>query len=478
MVDAGVLHWVLSGLVTGSYIALGAIGLGLVYNISKVPNFAHGELLTLGAYFALWINLPWTIPVLDRLTSGPNDVGLAITGVLFAITVLSTLGIVYLLAGRSGLGGGYWPVSVSAPIGYVVHLVAASLVGAYVALSIPSLLAGAVFAAIVMGATTPLLDRYLFDRFRSAGASLATMLIVTLGLALFIRYTAQAYYSGDVRQFSYSGEMTVFGAEIDYTTFKAFDFFLTGDGITLRLVDRGPDPSVTLEVFQYSWPIVLVIVVGTIGLAYGAYRWRGRGIAEYESAQTIGPRLVGGFVGLVTLLALSIVLAGSGSTPAEYVTATQIRTSYLRLGVLALAAGGMLGLHLLLRETKLGKAMRASSDNLDLAEVTGIDTSRVMMTTWVIAGAFAAVAGVVIGALFYGIRPLMGFFQLLPMFAAVILGGLRSIYGAIVGSYVVGIAMEAGILSLSLDGRHRVTIAFIVLLIVLLAKPEGIVGGR
>ncbi|MFW6448263.1 MAG: branched-chain amino acid ABC transporter permease [Halobacteriota archaeon] len=478
MVDAGVFHWVLSGIVTGSYIALGAIGLSLVYNISKVPNFAHGELLTLGAYFALWVNLPWTLPLLERVSSGPDDIGYIVLGALFVITAASTLGTVYMLGGRSALAGRYLPGDLAPMVGYAFHGLLAVVLGAVVVASTPSLLSGMVFAALVMGAVTPLLDKYLFDRFRSAGASLATMLIVTLGVAFFLRYSASAYYTGQVRRYAYAGEFTLFGIDIDYSTSKAFDFFLTDAGITLRVVDRAPDPPVAIGVFEFSWLVLAVIVIGTVGAAYGAYRWRGAGIGEYESAQTIGPRLVGGVAGVVALLAIAAILGSSSSTPENAIMSTQVRTTYLRLGVIVLAGAAMLGLHVLLRETKLGTAMRASADNLDLAEVTGIDTSRVMMTTWVIAGVFAAVAGVVIGALFHSVRPLMGFFQLLPMFAAVILGGLRSIYGAILGSYVVGIAMEAGVLSLSLDSRHRVTMAFIVLFIVLLAKPEGIIGGR
>lgn len=478
MVDAGVFHWVLSGLVTGSYIALGAIGLSLVYNISKVPNFAHGELLTIGAYFALWINLPWTVPVLEALVEGPNDLGFLLLTVLFLLTVIATLGIVYMLGGRPALVGSFWPVEAPPKVAFGVHLVVASAIGIFVALTTPSLFSGAIFAALVMGAATPLLDRYLFDRFRSGGASLATMLILTLGVAFFLRYTLQAYYTGSVRGYAYSGEMTLLGTRIDYSTAKALDFFLTGDGLILRVVDRGTDPHTVMGVYEWSWLMLAVVVFGTIAATYGAYRWRGAGVKAYESAQTIGPRLVGGFVAIVSVLALSVVLANGSTTPDEFIAATQVRTTYLRMAVILLAIAAMLGLHLLLRKTKLGVAMRASSDNLDLAEVTGIDTSRVMMSTWVIAGAFAGIAGVVIGALFYSVRPLMGFFQLLPMFAAVILGGLRNIYGAIIGSYVIGIAMEAGVLSLSLDGRHRVTMAFIVLLLVLLVKPEGIIGER
>jgi branched-subunit amino acid ABC-type transport system permease component len=74
----------------------------------------------------------------------------------------------------------------------------------------------------------------------------------------------------------------------------------------------------------------------------------------------------------------------------------------------------------------------------------------------------------------------MGFYRLLPIFAAVILGGLASVYGAIVGAFAVGIAMEVGFFALNqftaVSGTHRVSLAFALLLVVLLVKPEGIIG--
>lgn len=161
--------------------------------------------------------------------------------------------------------------------------------------------------------------------------------------------------------------------------------------------------------------------------------------------------------------------------------ASRIRTSLIRLSVIGIAIALMLTLHLLLQETKLGTAMRASSDNLTLAMVTGINTRRVMMSTWIIAGLYAAIGGIMIGVLFHQIVPSMGFFRLLPIFAAVILGGLASVYGAIVGAFAVGLAMEVGFYGINLvgsvSGTHRVSLAFVLLLIVLLVRPEGIVGG-
>ena len=82
--SAGLLNAILTGLVTGSIIALGAIGLSLVYDIADVPNFAHGDLLTLGAYAALLVNKPQSVPLFDVFATGPRAVGPTGTGLLFA----------------------------------------------------------------------------------------------------------------------------------------------------------------------------------------------------------------------------------------------------------------------------------------------------------------------------------------------------------------------------------------------------------
>lgn len=477
MVDVGLSHAVFQGLVTGSYVALGAIGLGLVYNIGQVPNFAHGELLMVGAYFALLVNLPWELPVF-RLLASEGSIGLTMLAILFVITVVSTIGIFYLLGGMRALKGSWWPIDVPEWLGLTTHIGFALLVGLFIVFGAPGIFAGLVLATVLLAAIAPLFDRFLFKHFREGGAELVTMLIVTMGLAFAIRFSMQAWVTGVHRSYTFPRQVEIVGNTVNLFHFKEFDFFFTNTGIVLRVLDTFPTPNAVIGVFQYSWVTVAVILIVTAAGAYGGYRWRGGGRDTYRTAQTLNPLLVGGFAGVGLFALLAVVLAQSGTNPDGYFYATRIRNSYFRLGMIVIAVVLMLGLHVLLKETKLGKAMRASADNLDLAKITGIDTGRVMMTTWIIAGAFAAIAGVFVGMLFHSIRPTMGFFLLLPLFAAVILGGLRSIYGAIIGAYAVGISMEVGLLTFGLSGVHRPTIAFIVLLLVLLVRPEGIIGGQ
>ena len=195
------------------------------------------------------------------------------------------------------------------------------------------------------------------------------------------------------------------------------------------------------------------------------------------SAAVIGPRLAAALGGVAVLLLGGAVLSGGASVPSDPLVSTRLRTSPLRVGIVCIALAMMGLLHYLLRATTLGKAMRATSDNRDLAMIRGINTRRVMMVVWIIAGMFAAVAGVLLGFLFSNITINLGFFLLLPMFAGVILGGI-SVYGAILGSYVVGLATEVAIFAVpGLSATYRVPVAFVVLLLVLLIRPEGITGG-
>ncbi len=152
-----------------------------------------------------------------------------------------------------------------------------------------------------------------------------------------------------------------------------------------------------------------------------------------------------------------------------------VRVTADQLFVLALTAGLMLALHLLLTRTTLGRAMRAASENPALLALTGIDPAAVARWTCLIGGGLAAVAGVFLG-LTVQVRPLLGFELLLPLFAAVILGGVGSAYGALAGSLVIGLA-EA--LSVPLVGaEYRAAVAFVVLLAVLVIRPAGIAGAR
>jgi neutral amino acid transport system permease protein len=138
------------------------------------------------------------------------------------------------------------------------------------------------------------------------------------------------------------------------------------------------------------------------------------------------------------------------------------------VGLVVLVAVG-----LMLRYTLLGKRMRALSDDLDLAETAGIDTRRVILYTWVFAGTLAGLAGVLAAAI-TSLYPELGFELLLPIFAAVILGGIGDAFGALAAGLVIGVMTEWS--TLVIDARWKTAVGFLVLVIVLIVRPQGIFG--
>jgi branched-chain amino acid transport system permease protein len=138
----------------------------------------------------------------------------------------------------------------------------------------------------------------------------------------------------------------------------------------------------------------------------------------------------------------------------------------------------MLGLHVLLQRTKLGKAMRAMADNQDLARVTGIPTERVIRTTWLLGAGLTGAAGFLLVLSQAGLGFTTGWRLLLLIFAAVIMGGIGSIYGAIAGGLVIGLASRVSLVWLQgdLSAFARPT-AFALMILILLFRPSGIFGG-
>lgn len=134
----------------------------------------------------------------------------------------------------------------------------------------------------------------------------------------------------------------------------------------------------------------------------------------------------------------------------------------------------MVLVHYFLKHTRMGKAMRAISDDINLARVSGIDVDKVIMWMWFLGIGLAGAAGVLYG-LETTIRPNMGWFLILPMFAAVILGGIGNPYGAIVGGMIIGLSQELSLLILPSEYKMGVSLAIMIL--VLLVKPEGLFKG-
>jgi neutral amino acid transport system permease protein len=150
-----------------------------------------------------------------------------------------------------------------------------------------------------------------------------------------------------------------------------------------------------------------------------------------------------------------------------------VRIGQTELIVVIVGLAVLIGVGIMLRMTVLGKQMRALSDDLELAETAGIDTRRVILWTWVFAGGLAGLAGV-LAASITAIFPEMGFELLLPIFAAVILGGIGDAFGALAAGMVIGVMTEWS--TLLIDARWKIAVGFLVLLLVLIIRPQGIFG--
>ncbi|MEX0286306.1 MAG: branched-chain amino acid ABC transporter permease [Paracoccaceae bacterium] len=141
--------------------------------------------------------------------------------------------------------------------------------------------------------------------------------------------------------------------------------------------------------------------------------------------------------------------------------------------VLVAAVVLMLIFHIVLSRTSFGYALRAVAENPNLAQVAGVQLSRMVIMVWLIGGAFSAAAGVFY-ALTNHLSPLIGHNFLLPVFAATIVGGIGSVYGALLGGFIVGIA--SGLALMILPSGYIPAMPFLIILAVLLVRPQGLFG--
>jgi neutral amino acid transport system permease protein len=280
-----------NGLVSGTTFALGAVGLALVYGVLRLVNFAHGDMLTFGAYVAFLVNV--------------------------------TLGLPIVVAGLAA----------------VAATAALAVAGEYA----------------------------LWRPMRARRAGLFQLLLVAIGLAFVIRNSIQLVAGSEPKRL-----------DVDVT--GALD--LVGG---VRIGD-----------------VQLVVLI----------------------------------VGLVTLLAVAV----------------------------------------LLRSTRTGRRMRAMADDVALAEASGIDTRQLIVLTWAVGGALAGLAGVLVAGSVGVITPNFGFLMLLSLFAATVLGGIGSAYGALAGGLVLGLVEEWS--TLFVDPRWKLAIGFAVLIATLILRPSGLVGRR
>jgi neutral amino acid transport system permease protein len=282
---------IVNGIALGSIIALGAVGLTLTYGILRLSNFAHGDLMTLGAFVAWMLNMS-SIPVLNNIW------------ISMLVGILATVGVALLS------------------------------------------------------------EAILWKRMRRVRATATTLVIISIGLALFLRNGILLIWGGDAK--------------------------------------------------RYNLPV------------------------------------------------------------SEAIDLFGVKIKFYNLVVLGLAIVAIAGLHFLLQNTKIGKAMRAVADDIDLARVTGINVEQVVLWTWIISASLTGLGGQMYG-LITNVRPDMGWFLIMPMFAAVTLGGIGNPYGAIAGAFIIGIAQEVSVPFVG--SQYKLAIALILMVLTLLFRPQGLFKG-
>ena len=264
------------------------------------------------------------------------------------------------------------------------------------------------------------------------------------------------------------GELLAWGA---YVALSAVGWFaaLAGSGAN------------TFQPFSFGWPLVLALMAAMAGAAAIALAldWLLFKRLRKEGSITLVIASFGAALAMRNLLFFFY-----GGIPQYYGSDLQIAVPLLprsfwgglrvtpdQMFVLALTVVTVTVLHLFLSRSTLGRAMRATANNPQLARISGIDPERILRATWIIGAMLAALAGVFAG-LTVQLRPTMGLDLLLPLFAAAILGGIGSVWGAVIGGLIVGLAESAAVMWIGAE--YRSAAAFAVLIAILLVRPTGL----
>lgn len=256
----------------------------------------------------------------------------------------------------------------------------------------------------------------------------------------------------------------------------------TGDATFPLNFNRLPGASDQIWRFSFGYGFVLALIAASV-LALPVFLAINRYVYAPLHRRGANAALVA-----VASLGVAISMRGLmlliwGATPRKYSTGIRDTVQFWGLPrivadqvfILVAALLASIAITFLLYRTKLGKAMRAMADNRDLARASGIVTNDVTRWTWIIGGALITIAGTLL-ALQSQLSPQLGFILLLPIFAAAILGGIGSPQGAFLGGLIVGIVSEVTVAFGFISPGYKTSIAFVVLIIVILVRPRGLFG--
>ncbi|MBB4931040.1 branched-chain amino acid transport system permease protein [Lipingzhangella halophila] len=403
-----------NGLVYGLVIAIASVGLSLIFGTTRMINFAHGDMVTFGALMAM------------LFSTGAGGLGNSILGLLVAVALAIGIGLVLRnrvppgvrLAVQSGL--------------LVLGIVGATLVG--------------IFGGEATEWRVSLLGN---PGLGSQALDIAAIVLVPVAVA------AAALAAGRLLRGRVSPDLVLPLQGVVLLVGLAAGVWLGAVGAALIAVVLGAALAAGME--RYIWqPLRLrnVVMIQLFIVSIG--------------------------VALLLRHVLLVLFGGSRMSYPEYqvqdmVGLGPIALAPRSLGIMAIAVLVLVAVACMLQFTRVGKAMRAVSDNRDLAESSGIDVARITLYVWTLGGGLSALGGILAGV-HQIVHWQMGFHLLLLMFAAVILGGLGTAYGAMVGGIAIG--MVAMMSTLWFPHQLMQAWALAIMIIMLLVRPQGLLGRR
>lgn len=289
---------------------------------------------------------------------------------------------------------------------------------------------------------------------------------------MFLQLAANGLVIGSVIAIAALGVSLIYGI-LRLVNFAYGDVMTFGAFMAVLVNVRLDQPMIVATAVAMTATVVLS--VGLEGALWRPLRARRAGFMSMFLA-SIGLALV--------LRQLIFLVAGPQSRaydvdPYKVYVLGSVRLSGSQGVAIVVAAVAIVLVGLLLGGTSVGRTMRAVADDRALAAVSGVNTRRVVVVTWILAGLVAGLAGVLAALVQTSFDPNFGFALLLPIFAAVILGGIGSAYGALLGGLVLGLATELS----TWPGFHggvnpvyKPVVAFVVLIAVLLVRPQGLLG--
>ncbi len=313
------------------------------------------------------------------------------------------------------------------------------------------------------------------------------LLILLLGILPVFKMglVVNGFFLGGIIALGAIGLSLIFGI-LNFANVAHGDYMITGAYVTFFFVDSLL-PLLGLEgqglgPFSFGYPLLIALPFGAMAgalaaialdsLVYRRLRQRGANAAVLAMA-SLGLAIA--IRGLVQIIWGVQVLSYPRESRQVFHLPLDVRIPPDSIFIAAVAIILVVTVYLLLTRTKLGKAMRATADNPDLALVSGIDTRRVIWATWAIGGGLAATAGVLLAVSQAQLLPIMGWKFLIPLFAAVILGGIGNPYGALVGAFIIGITSEVS--TQWINPSYKPAVAFAIMIVMLLFRPRGLFGG-